>query len=234
MKTIWIDDIIGEDFFGEGVTQTSIRRQLEGAAPGEDLLLRVNSPGGLVFEAQAIRSVLSDHAGRIDVQVDGLAASAASYIAMLGEKITMTEGAMMMIHNPWSSVLGTAADMRVEADLLDKIGENIAASYSVKSSMSIEAAIEAMEAETWFTAEEAVAAGLADEVKQTQTAAAVSLRVPAAFGFRNTPAAIAVMEPKPLKMQAKRTEMKEAAGNARPPLHSARLKLALAKMELDV
>jgi ATP-dependent Clp protease protease subunit len=233
MKTIWIDDVIGEDFFGEGITAATIREQLEGAAAGERILLRINSPGGLVFEAAAIRSVIADHAGPVDVQIDGLAASAASYIAMLGETITMTEGAMLMIHHPWSGVLGTAQDMRAEAELLDKIAENIAQSYATKCGCELPISLAAMADETWYTAEEAVAAGLADQVKQTQPAAPVLLRVPAAFGYQNAPAAVAIAGAEPLKIAVQRRKLQEAAGSARIPTHSARLKLALARMELS-
>ncbi len=181
---IFIYDIIGEDFFGEGVTAKNIRDEVADVADDERILLRINSPGGMVFEAAAIISLLSAHPGGVDAQIDGVAASAASYIAMVSSNIAMSDGAMLMIHNPWSVVIGDASDMRHEAELLDKINGNLEDAYVRKSGMKKEAVKDAMDAETWYTATEATEAGLADSIIDTAPAA---FTISEKFGYRNTP-----------------------------------------------
>lgn len=193
---IYIDDVIGEDFFGQGYTAKTLRDQLAGVDAESDITLRINSPGGSVFEAVAIRSQLADRQGSVNVRVDGVAASAASYIATIGERVEMSEGSMLMIHDPWSVVIGNSAEMRREAELLDKIGGSLSMAYVNKSGKSLEDITEAMAAETWFTAEEAVAFGLADATAESRAAACI---IPAEMGYRNVPKAL---QPAPHKRPA--------------------------------
>lgn len=157
-------DAIGADFFGSGITDEDVAQALEGAKGAHQLLVYVNSPGGDVFQAVAIHTLLSRFAAPKHVVVDGLAASAASFIAMVGDTITMAPSAMMMIHNPWGQVVGDAADMRAAADLLDKVGGTLVAGYTARTGLKAERVQKLMAAETWMTAEEAIGLGFADKV----------------------------------------------------------------------
>lgn len=127
------------------------------------LRLRINSPGGSVFEGIAIANALRAHPADVTVQVDGIAASIASVIAMAGDRIEMAPNSMLMIHDASGVCLGNAADMEEMAELLDLISDNIADAYAARAGGSREQWREAMRAETWYLPEDAVAAGLADE-----------------------------------------------------------------------
>lgn len=126
--------------------------------------VRINSYGGEVFSAQAIYSILKSHKAEVTVYVDGIAASAASLIAMAGNQIIMPENAIMMIHNPSSGVWGTALEMRNAADVLDKVRQAMIPAYarSGKSNDELEALLDA---ETWMTGTEAVEMGFADKTE---------------------------------------------------------------------
>ena len=126
--------------------------------------LRLNSPGGSVFDGVAIHNALLTHRARVDVTVDGVAASIASVIAMAGDSITMGRGTRMMIHNPSGVVIGQARDMREIANLLDELGRDIAGFYAERAGKDVAHWLDLMEAETWYSAQEAVDAGLADAV----------------------------------------------------------------------
>ena len=128
--------------------------------------LRINSVGGDVFEALAIYNYLKSHKAKIHVYIDGLAASAASVVAMSGKKITMPSNAMMMIHNPSGGVYGNAEDMRETADILDKIRDSIANVYITRTGLDREKVNSMMNDETWFSAEEALDMKFCDEVTE--------------------------------------------------------------------
>lgn len=133
------------------------------------LAVHLNSGGGDYFEGVAIRTALQNHPAAVTIYVDGLAASAASVIATAGERCVMATGSQLMIHEARSIALGTAEEMRSSAELLDKVGDDIAAMYATRAGTGDVASWRAlMRAETWFTAAEAVAAGLADEVADGQ------------------------------------------------------------------
>lgn len=129
--------------------------------------LHISSPGGDVFDAIAIYNGLRQHKAQVHVIVDSLAASAASFIAMAGDRITAMANAMLMIHDPLGLVIGNATDMRELADLLDKHGDNIAAIYAARAGGEVADWRERMLAETWYLADEAYKAGLVDEVDDT-------------------------------------------------------------------
>lgn len=128
--------------------------------------LHINTPGGDAFDGVAIYSALKNHDAEITVYVDSLAASAGSFIAMAGKSIIMGRNATMMIHDAGGVCMGNAADMKAMADLLDKVSANIATIYADKSGKSADDWRKAMEAETWYSADEAVKAGLADSVEE--------------------------------------------------------------------
>jgi ATP-dependent protease ClpP protease subunit len=133
-------------------------------APAIDL--RLNSPGGDVFDGIAIHNVLRSHSARVTTYVDSLAASIASVIALAGDTIVMQPHSQLMIHESSGLTIGAAADMREMADLLDRQSDNIAGIYAERAGGDVVAWREAMRAETWYTAQEAVDAGLADRVAE--------------------------------------------------------------------
>jgi ATP-dependent protease ClpP protease subunit len=128
------------------------------------LRVRVSSPGGSVFEGVALANALRSHPADVTIQVDGIAASIASVIAMAGDRVVMQPQAMLMVHDASGLCMGNAQDMADMAALLDKISGNIADAYSEKAGGTRDEWRQVMKAETWYTAEEAVEAGLADEL----------------------------------------------------------------------
>ncbi|MFE1205648.1 head maturation protease, ClpP-related [Streptomyces sp. NPDC058762] len=149
-----------------GATADEFINDLRGIT-ASNILLRVNSPGGQVYEGIAIANALRSHPASVTVQVDGIAASIASVIAMAGDRVRMMPNAMIMVHDASGLTVGNAADHRDTAELLDKISGNIADAYAARAGGTRDEWRQVMVAETWYTAEEAVAAGLADEVVPT-------------------------------------------------------------------
>lgn len=150
------------DFFG-GVSAEGLIEELN-ASTASVINVRINSPGGAIFEAVAIHSALMSHSATINVYVDALAASAASIVAMAGDTITMMPGSQMMIHDALGVEMGNAADMRAFADFLDKQSDNLASIYANKAGGEIADWRAVMLAETWMFAQEAVDMGLADGI----------------------------------------------------------------------
>jgi ATP-dependent Clp endopeptidase proteolytic subunit ClpP len=128
------------------------------------ITVHINSPGGEVFDGIAIHTALATHKAHVTTFVTGVAASAASFIAMSGDTIKMARNATMMIHDASGLVWGNATDMRQQADLLDKLSDNIADMYAMQAGGTMEQWRSAMRAETWYTGKEALAAGLVDEI----------------------------------------------------------------------
>ncbi len=156
---------IGDTFFGDGINAKDFRQQIK-ATKASVINVRINSPGGNVFDASSMKNALDEHKARIEVDIDGLAASAASVVAMSGDVVRVAQNGLMMIHDPSSGVMGGAAEMRRTADLLDKVRQQIIDTYGKKigDKATKEQIAAWMAAETWFTGQEAVDAGLADEV----------------------------------------------------------------------
>ena len=156
------------EWFG-GVAPESFVKALR-AIDAKTINLRINSPGGSVFAARAIEQALRDHPAKVIAHIDGLAASAATFIAMAADEVVMGKGALFMIHKAWTGMYGNADDMRAEADLLDKIDGTLADTYAERTGKTAEQVAEWMAAETWFTADEAVEAGFADRVAESAAA----------------------------------------------------------------
>lgn len=184
MQEIFIYDAIGSSFWEEGVTDKSVRDELKKFRNDEPLTVRINSPGGSVNHAVAIKTMLDQWKGPVNIQIDGLAASAASFIAMAGQHASIAEGSLLMIHNPWSSGAGDARDFRKMADLLDKLGGSLVKAYEARTGKSTEELQSMMDEETWLTADEAVEMGFVHE-KIAESAAAFA--IPATFGFKHPP-----------------------------------------------
>jgi HK97 family phage major capsid protein len=179
---------------GEFTTAKMVKDALKaiGKAP---VLVTINSPGGDAFEGIAIYNLLREHGSKVTVNVLGLAASAASIVAMAGDTIKMGDAAMLMIHSSHGLVMGNQADMREFADLLDKIDGTVANLYAARSGKSAADVLALMRAETWMSGEDAVASGFADtyEKKKPKASAqtiAVQLRG-AAFSAQDVRTALA-------------------------------------------
>lgn len=154
-------------------------------------IVAINSPGGDVFDGFAIHNALVRLGDRCTVRIDGLAASAASVIACGGSHVVMAENAMMMIHNPWTFAYGEADDLRKTADMMDKARDGILASYRRKApSISDVDLIKMLDEETWLTAEEAVALGLADTIGETVQMKACRGATGVLARFKNPPKAL--------------------------------------------
>lgn len=162
------DAIVSNDleaeFFG-GVAPKAFIEQIK-AIDAPVINLRINSPGGSVFAARAMEQALRESKSKIVAHIDGYAASAASFLMMAADEIVMAPGAMVMIHKAWTMEYGNADDLRQTADLLDKIDSTLVATYAERSGKDEAQILDWMGAETWFTAQEAVDAGLADKVAE--------------------------------------------------------------------
>lgn len=157
---VFIYDEIG--YFG--VTASDFAADIR-ALDTDELTLHINSPGGDVYDGLAIYQALRTHRASVTVHVDGLAASAASFIAMAADKVVMAPRSSLMIHDAYTMTIGNAGDIRKTADLLDKASQNIAEIYAEKAGTPVDFWRDRMRDETWYDAQEAVDAGLADEVE---------------------------------------------------------------------
>jgi ATP-dependent protease ClpP protease subunit len=176
MNEITLYGTVGASFWDEDYfTAAQVRDMLKGREG--PLTVRINSGGGIATEGQAIYTALKDYSGEVHIVVDGVAASAASLIAMAGDKITMRLGSWMLIHDPaqmFGYGRGTAEDHRELAVFLDKIGDGYAQVYAARAGIELEAARDIMRAETVYLGDEAVGAGFATEFEGSQAAAAAS------------------------------------------------------------
>ena len=170
-----------------GVSAKGFLTELGALPEGTPVDLRLNSPGGSVFDAVAIHNALKRHEGNVTVWIDGIAASAASYVAMAGDEIVMPENAFLMIHDPSGLVMGTSGDMRAMAEALEKVKGALVQGYAAKSGRTPEEVSALMSAETWLDAADALAQGFADRLIEP-------VRIAARFDigrFRNAPPELA-------------------------------------------
>lgn len=203
-----------------------------------EIRLHINSPGGEVFDGIAIVNALRSHPARVVAIVDGIAASAASFIACSADETVMAPNSELMIHDAWGLCVGNAADMREMAGMLDHLSDNVASIYAAKAGGTSEDWRASMAAESWYSAAEAVEAGLADRVDQPEPDEDESARNrhdltiftyagreaapdPAAIGDRVTPDTA----PEPVAA---------APAAATAPAHGARAKALAALAEADL
>lgn len=163
-RSISIYDAIGYDYWtGEGVTARRVAAALRSMGPGP-VTVNVNSPGGDVFEGLAIYNLLREHDGEVTVKVLGLAASAASFIAMAGDKVQIARAGFLMIHNSWVIASGNRNDMREIADWLEPFDAAMADIYATRTGLDAKAVAKLMDAESWIGGAAAVEQGFADEL----------------------------------------------------------------------
>lgn len=146
-----------------GVTADAFVKDLQ-KIDAKTITLRLNTPGGSVFDGVAIYNALLNHPATVNSHIDGLAASMGSIIALAGDTVHMAKNASYMIHNPWSIAIGDAASMRKEADVLDKIAGTLVSTYADKTGKDEEEIRKMMDDETWLTAEEAKEHGFVDVI----------------------------------------------------------------------
>lgn len=126
--------------------------------------LHINSPGGDVFEARAMAAAIVAYSGNVISHIDGVTASAATYLALAANEVRMTDGGLFMVHNSWTMAMGDRNELRATADLLEKIDGTIASDYANKTGATPDQVTAWMDAETWFTAQEALDAGFIDAI----------------------------------------------------------------------
>jgi ATP-dependent Clp protease protease subunit len=202
-------------WFG-GISAEGFTRQL-GQMSG-DVEIRIDSPGGDVFGGRAIAQAIRDYPGQVTCRIDGLAASAASYIAIAGDKVTAAPGAFLMIHRSWTLAMGNCGDLTATAGVLEKIDGTIAASYAAKAGESDTDWLALMDAETWLTGAEAQALGLVDEVLSEQATKAQGRVAWDLAAFEHAPAAAeATGEADPAAAEASEEDPDEEGDNDGDP-----------------
>ncbi|KIA81440.1 hypothetical protein QR66_04755 [Chromobacterium piscinae] len=186
--TLWLYDVINDWY---GIHAGDFAREVAGLAVGT-IHLRINSPGGDVFGARAIIAALRASGARVIAHIDGLAASAATFIAVNCDEVRMADGGFFMIHQASAPVWGNAGELRDAAEVLDKIDATIVNDYARRTGAEAQQIRDWMAAETWFTAEEAKTAGFVDAIVTGQ---AVDNSGWDFSGCRNAPAALSAARP---------------------------------------
>ncbi|MBU3100669.1 MULTISPECIES: head maturation protease, ClpP-related [Clostridium] len=162
-RTLYFDGYIAQDsWFDDDITPKQFKAEL--TATVGDVSVWLNSPGGDVFAASQIYTMLKEYKGKVTVKIDGMAASAASVIAMAGAEILMSPVAIMMIHNPSTVIFGEAVDLQCGIDMLSEVKESIINAYEQKTGLPRNKISKMMDSETWFSAKKAVELGFADKV----------------------------------------------------------------------
>lgn len=230
--TIYLYDMIVStddeaEWWGGVSPQAFVKALNEITAP--TIHLRVNSPGGSVFAARAMEQAIRQHTSKVIAHVDGLAASAASFLIMAADEIRMAPGSFLMIHKAWSGMWGNADELRKEADLLDQIDGSLVKTYASRTGQKPEDITAWMAAETWIEADRAVELGFAnavDAASATQNSAAK----PAVWdtsAFKNAPKP-AENGTKPTENDTKPSDSEQAAKK-----EAARIAAAAAMAEIE-
>ena len=168
-RTLTIDGVIAEEsWFENDVTPKLFREQLN-AGTG-DIVLWVNSPGGDCVAASQIYTMLIEYKGNVTVKIDGIAASAASVIAMAGTEVLMAPTSLLMLHNPLTVAIGDSEEMQKAIAMLDEVKESIINAYALKTGLSRLKISNFMDAETWLNAQKAIELGFADSMLTRDTA----------------------------------------------------------------
>lgn len=192
MRTILVFNEIG----GMGTTSEMFARELD-FANGEDIEVRINSVGGEVQEGITIYNLLKSYEGNVKVIVDGWAASIASIIALGGDELVMNEGSFIMIHNPWTGMMGEAKDLRQEADLLDLMTTELVNIYVNATGLDEEEIRAMMDDETWLNPTDAIEKGFANSVQTfNKVAACVSKDQKTKYFYKNAPMELSEMNQK--------------------------------------
>lgn len=176
-RTLSLEGVICDDDFMawiyDGVSARAFRAELNS---GEgDITVRIHSEGGDCFAAATIYTALKEYRGKVTVKIDGLAASAASVIAMAGDSVEISPVGIIMIHNPWTGAIGDSAEMKTVAQMLDDVKETIINAYERKTKLSRKKISELMDAETYFHAQKAIEYGFADKIIGDESAPMIEI-----------------------------------------------------------
>ena len=167
VRTLFLNGTIAEDsWFDDDISPAIFKDELN--AGDGDISVWINSPGGDCVAAAQIYNMLKDYKGKVTIMIDGLAASAASVIAMAGDKVLMSPVSMMMIHNPATMAFGDHTEMKKTIDMLDEVKESIINAYEIKSGLPRDKISKLMDQETWMNANKAIELGLADGLIEKQ------------------------------------------------------------------
>ena len=182
---------IGNSFWNDGISPETFKKDFDAIKDSKAIKVLINSPGGNVFDGITIYNIINDVREKVSVEVMGMAASAASIIALAGSTVTMRTGSFFMIHHARTFASGPAAELRKVADTLDTVSNELVNIYVKHSDLDAKAIKDYMDEEKWFTASEALESGFADEVdEQSEAAASVSVSF-MAYGYQHIPAEIA-------------------------------------------
>ena len=195
--TVYLYDIVVEDDYWGGISAASLIAQIQ-AVKGDTLHLRINSPGGDVFAARCVEQVLRESKAQVVVHIDGLAASAATFLAMAGDEVIISPGGMMMIHRAWTLACGNADDLMDMAAIMERVDGTIAETYAAKTGKDADELMALMAAETWMTAREALDMGFVDAIAGNEPDE-VNKATPAALwdlsAYEHAPAMAALARP---------------------------------------
>lgn len=178
-RTLFLNGTIAEEsWFDDDITPALFKEEL--LSGSGDITVWINSPGGDCVAAAQIYNMLMDYKGNVTVKIDGIAASAASVIAMAGTKVMVSPVSMLMIHNPATVAMGDATEMQKAIAMLDEVKESIINAYEIKTGLSRAKLSHLMDAETWMNANMAIELGFADEIMKRDTQDEADIAQPAA------------------------------------------------------
>lgn len=215
--TVYLYDVIVADDWWGGVSAQAFVQALA-SITADTIHLRINSPGGDVFAARAMETALRGHSARVIAHVDGVAASAASFVMLAADEVEITDGAFVMIHNAWTFAMGNADDLRESAKLLDAVDASLVRTYAKETGQSEEDISAWMAAETWMSSDEAVQRGFADRLAGADSGAQASAWNLSAYAHApreahaapppRGPAAVVPPNPEPPKAETPAPQMK--------------------------
>ena len=192
-RTLFLNGTIAEEsWFDDDVTPQLFKDELNSG--DGDITVWINSPGGDCVAAAQIYNMLIDYRGNVTVKIDGIAASAASVIAMAGTKVLMSPVSMLMIHNPMTMAFGNTAEMQKAIDMLGEVKESIINAYEIKTNLSRGKISRLMDAETWMNANMAVELGFADGILQRDVSVENSILAPSAMAYSRAEVTNSLME----------------------------------------
>lgn len=166
-RTLYLDGVIAEEsWFDDDITPAAFKHELLSAEG--DITIWLNSPGGDCVAASQIYAMLMDYKGNVTIKIDGIAASAASVVAMAGTEVLMAPTALMMVHNPLTIAIGDSEEMKKTIGMLDEVKESIINAYEIRTGMSRTKLSHLMDAETWMSANKAIELGFADGVLEDE------------------------------------------------------------------
>lgn len=197
-RTLYLDGVIAEEsWFDDDITPAAFKAELMSASG--DVIIWLNSPGGDCVAASQIYAMLMDYKGSVTVKIDGIAASAASVIAMAGTTVLMAPTALMMVHNPLTIAIGDSEEMQKAISMLDEVKESIINAYEIKTGQSRAKLSHLMDAETWLSANKAIELGFVDGILEDEKKRVQADNVTYAFSRRAVTNSLLNKLPKPQK-----------------------------------